>query len=248
MRVKLLNVEVDNYTMVEFLSVYKSGVVVTPNVDHLMKLQKDEEFQNVYKHADYVVLDSRVIYYLLKLTGSPIKGVIPGSDLFPAFCEYHKNNADVTVFLLGAQAGVAAEAQKNINARIGRNIVVGSYSPTMMFEDNEQENQKIIDEINKSGATVLAVGLGAPKQEKWVCANFDKLPFITRAMSIGATIDFEAGNIKRAPAVFQKAGLEWLYRLMSEPQRLWKRYLIEDLPFFFLFFKQKVGLYRKSIK
>jgi len=246
-KIKILNIEVENVTMTEFLEEYNSGTIVTPNVDHLMKLQKDTEFQEVYKNADHVVLDSRVIYYLLKLTGSKIKGVIPGSELLPAFYEYHKDNEDIKIFLLGAKDGVAEIAQKNINEKVNREIIVGTYSPPFGFEKDKKENQLIIDTINNSDANVLAIGVGAPKQEKWINNNYDKLENITMAMSIGATIDFEAGKIKRAPNAFRKTGMEWLYRLMSEPKRLWRRYLLEDLPFFFLFIKQKVGLYKKPL-
>jgi N-acetylglucosaminyldiphosphoundecaprenol N-acetyl-beta-D-mannosaminyltransferase len=160
--------------------------------------------------------------------GTPLKEKISGSDLFPAFYEYHKNNEDIKIFLLGAREGVALEAQKKINSKIGRPIIVGAHSPSFGFEKDEEECSKMIELINQSGATVLAVGVGAPKQEKFICKYKDKLPNIKIFLAIGATIDFEAGNIKRAPKWVSEAGLEWLYRLLSEPKRLWKRYLVPD--------------------
>jgi N-acetylglucosaminyldiphosphoundecaprenol N-acetyl-beta-D-mannosaminyltransferase len=242
-QVKLLNVTLDNLSQLEFLEKCKSGIVVTPNVDHLMKLQGDREFFKAYQLSTYTLCDSKILFYVSRLLGTPIKEKISGSDLFPAFYEYHKNNEDIKIFLLGAREGVALEAQRKINSKVGRQIVVGAHSPSFGFEKNEEECSKIIDIINQSGATVLAVGVGAPKQELFICKYKDKLPNIKIFLAIGATIDFEAGNIKRAPKWLSELGLEWLYRLLAEPRRLWKRYLVHGPGFFWLVLKQKFNLY-----
>lgn len=242
-RVKILNVPIENLSQLEFLEQFKSGIVFTPNVDHLMKLQKDREFFNSYQLATYKLCDSKILFYISRLLGTPIKEKISGSDLFPAFYEYHKNNEDIKIFLLGAREGVALKAQANINAKVGRNIVVGSHSPSFGFEKDEEECAKIIEIINQSGATVLAVGVGAPKQENFICKYKDRLPNIKIFLAIGATIDFEAGNLQRAPKWISEIGMEWLYRLLAEPKRLWKRYLVHSPSFFWLVFKQKLNLY-----
>lgn len=242
-RVKILNVPIENLSQLEFLEQFKSGIVFTPNVDHLMKLQKDREFFNSYQLATYKLCDSKILFYISRLLGTPIKEKISGSDLFPAFYEYHKNNEDIKIFLLGAREGVALKAQAKINAKVGRNIVVGSHSPSFGFEKDEEECTKIIEIINQSGATVLAVGVGAPKQENFICKYKDRLPNIKIFLAIGATIDFEAGNLQRAPKWISEIGLEWLYRLLAEPKRLWKRYLVHSPSFFWLVFKQKLNLY-----
>lgn len=242
-RVKLLNVSLDNLSESELLSKLKSGVVFTPNVDHLMKLQNDREFFNTYDCANYKICDSKILFYISRLLGTPIKEKISGSDLFPAFYQYHKDNEDIKIFLLGAREGVAIKAQNSINKKIGREIIVGAHSPSFGFEKNEEECLKMIDIVNQSGATVLAVGVGAPKQENFICKYKDKFTNIKIFLAIGATIDFEAGNIKRAPKWTSEVGLEWLYRLISEPKRLWKRYLVYSPGFFWLIFKQKFNLY-----
>ena len=242
-RVNLLNIEFDNLSLRQLLKELKSGVVFTPNVDHLMKLQCDWEFFQAYELADYKLCDSKILIYASHFLGTPIKEKISGSDFFPAFCNYHKNNEKVKIFLLGGNKGVAIRAQEKINKKVGRNIVVAAHSPSLGFEKNEQECAAILEMINKSEATVLAIGVGAPKQEKWIYKYKSKLPKINFFFAIGATIDFEAGNVKRAPKWISEVGFEWLYRLLSEPQRLWKRYLIEDLPFFWLILKQKLNLY-----
>ncbi|OKH21121.1 WecB/TagA/CpsF family glycosyltransferase [Chroogloeocystis siderophila] len=241
--VKILNISLDNLSKVELLKQLKSGVVFTPNVDHMVKLQYDREFLQTYLQADYKVCDSQILVYASRFLGTPIKEKISGSDLFPAFYNYHKNNPNIKIFLLGGKQGVAQRAAKRINNKVGRSIVIGAHSPSFGFEKDEQECAEIIEMINQSEASVLAVGVGAPKQEKWIIKYKDRLPNIEIFLAVGATIDFEAGNVKRSPKWMSNAGLEWLYRLLVEPKRLWRRYLLEDLPFFWLILKQKLRLY-----
>jgi len=241
--VRILNISLNNLSKLELLKNLKSGVVFTPNVDHMVKLQYDREFLQTYLQADYKVCDSQILVYASRFLGTPIKEKISGSDFFPAFYTYHRNNPHIKIFLLGGKQGVAQRAAKRINSKIGRNIVIGAHSPSFGFEKNEQECIELIDMINQSGASVLAVGVGAPKQEKWIIKYKNRLPNIKIFLAVGATIDFEAGNVKRAPKWMSEAGLEWLYRLLVEPQRLWRRYLLEDLPFFWLVLKQKLKLY-----
>jgi N-acetylglucosaminyldiphosphoundecaprenol N-acetyl-beta-D-mannosaminyltransferase len=242
----ILNVPIDNISMADLLPKLKTGgVIVTPNVDHLIKLQKDEAFCEVYRAADYRTCDSQALVYISRFLNVPIKEKISGSDLFPAFYNYYKDDEAVRIFLLGAAEGVAAAAQSKINATVGRDMVVAAHSPSFGFEKNEAECDRIIDLVNQSGATVLAVGVGAPKQEKWIHRYKDRMPNVKLFMAIGATIDFEAGKTSRAPQWVSQLGIEWIYRLLAEPQRLWKRYLVDDLiPIIRLTLLQKLGLYK----
>jgi exopolysaccharide biosynthesis WecB/TagA/CpsF family protein len=244
--VKILNVPIDNLSVNDFLSQLKRGVVFTPNVDHLMKLQKDPSFVEAYSKADYRVCDSQVLMFASKFLGTPIKAKISGSDLFPLFCEHHRSNEHIKIFLLGGAEGIAARAKQRINARIGREIVVQAHSPSFGFEKNEAECERILDMIRQSPANVLVVGVGAPKQEKWIAKYRDQLPNIDIFMAVGAAIDFEAGNKPRAPELLSKLGLEWLFRLSSEPTRLWKRYLLDDFPFLWLIFKERLAQLRSK--
>ena len=243
-RIPILNIEIDNFSLDELLSELKEGIIVTPNVDHLVMLQHDKEFYDIYQKAEYVILDSQVVKIILRLLGTPAKAVISGSDFFPAFYKYHKDNPDIQIFLLGAMPGVAANAKEIINNKVEREIITGYYSPEFGFEKDENYCQKIIDMINESKANVLAVGLGAPKQEKWISKYRARLKHVKILMGIGATIDFEAGSLQRAPKYMRILALEWLYRLYKEPKRLWKRYIVNDLPFFWLVFKYKIGRYK----
>ncbi len=246
--VKVLNLQIDNLSMQEVLERLQQGVVFTPNVDHLVKLQKDRLFNEIYDTADYKLCDSKILIYAAKFLGSPIREKISGSDFFPAFYEYHRHNLGIKLFLLGAQPGVAAEAQRRINSKVGREIVVGSYSPPVGFETDAAECDRIIQMVNDSGATVLAVGVGAPKQEKFIYTYKDRFSTIKIFLAVGATIDFEAGQVNRAPRWASDAGLEWLYRLLSEPKRLWKRYLLDDPMFLWLVLSQKLNRYSEPFR
>jgi exopolysaccharide biosynthesis WecB/TagA/CpsF family protein len=243
-KVQILNMEIDNVSQTELLQKLNRGVVLTMNVDHLMKLQKDEKFFEIYHSADYKVCDSQVLFYASRFLDKLIRERMSGSDLFPAFYKFHRDNNHIKIFLLGGGEGVAEKAHVGINKKIGRNIIVGSYSPSFGFEKNEQECLDIIDRINQSQATVLAIGVGAPKQEKWIYQHMQALPAVEIFLAIGAAIDFEAGVKQRAPKWVSDLGFEWLHRLMCEPERLWKRYLVDDMPFLWLILKQKLGLYK----
>lgn len=243
-KIKILNAEILNVDTNELLERLDRGVLITPNVDHLMKIQKDRAFYDLYKQTDWIICDSNIVQLGLKFLGKPVKEVIPGSSFFPAYYMHHKADENIKIFLLGAAEGVAEKAAENINNKVGRSIVVDFYSPSFGFEKNDAECSAIVDRINKSGANVLVVGVGAPKQEKWIFKYKTQMPFVNLFMALGATIDFEAGNIKRAPQWMQRMSLEWMYRMYKEPKRLWKRYMIDDFPFFGLILKEKFHKYQ----
>ena len=243
-KISVLNIDVLAIEKWTLLTQLNKGVLVTPNVDHLVKLQKDKEFYEVYRKADWVVCDSNIVCRASKLLKEPLPEAIPGSSFFTDYYMYHKDDQDCRIYLLGAAEGIAEKARKNINAKVGRDIVVGAHSPSFGFEKDEQECEKLVSIVNESGASVLLVGVGAPKQEKWIMKYKDKMPGVSLFMALGATIDFEAGTLKRAPETWRKLGLEWLYRFFREPRRLFKRYFVDDMKFFWYFGKQLLGTYR----
>lgn len=247
-KISLLNIHLNNIKQDDLLRQLTDGIFITPNVDHIMKLQKDRLFYDIYQNADWTVCDSKIVQLGLKFLGKPVKEVIPGSSFFSAYCQHHKDNDQIRIFLLGAAEGIARKAQEEINKKVGRNMVVASHSPSFGFEKDEQECEEILSLINTSDATVLVVGVGAPKQEKWIYKYKDRLSNIKLFMALGATIDFEAGTLKRAPVWMQKMSLEWAYRLFKEPKRLWKRYMIDDLPFLGLLLKEKLKIYRNPFE
>lgn len=241
-RMKFLNTEIDNVTMSEAVQKIeqlilskKTSYVVTPNVDHIVKLETDKEFQEVYKEAALILTDGMPLIWISKMKKTPIKEKVSGSDLFPEVCKLASQKG-YKLFLLGAAEGVAAKAAENLKRKYKGLNVVGTYSPSYGFEKNEDEINRIIEMINEVKPDILAVGLGAPKQEKFLY-SFRKQLNVPVALAIGASIDFEAGNVNRAPEWMQKSGLEWSYRLIKEPKRMFRRYLVDDMKIFKLVFK-----------
>ncbi len=242
--IKILNSNILSLTQTDLLNQLQRGVLITPNLDHLVKLQHDREFYEVYRQAEWVVCDSKILYLLSKLLKHPLPEAIPGSSFFTAFYMFHKDDPDCRIFLLGAKEGIALKAMERINEKVGRKIVVGAHSPSFGFEKDEKECRELVDIVNRSGANVLLVGVGAPKQEKWIMKYRNQMPDVDLFMALGATIDFEAGTLKRAPRLWQKLGMEWLYRCLKEPRRLFKRYFVDDMQFFYYFAQQLLGIYK----
>ena len=224
----------------------EDGVIFTPNVDHLVKLQCDRDFYDAYKHADLVICDSRILFFSSKLLKQPIVETISGSSLFHDYCCYFRSDSSKKIFILGGKEGVALKAQERINSSLNSSIVVGAHSPSFHIDD--EESCDIAEIINNSGANIVVVALGAPQQEKWIVRYKHLMPNVKLWMALGATVDFEAGTLKRAPVLWQKVGLEWFYRFLQEPRRLFKRYFIDDMKFFWYFGKQLLGVYRNPFE
>lgn len=136
---------------------------------------------------------------------------------------------------MGASEGVAAKAAEIIRARYKGINIVGTYSPPIGFENDIRENKEIIDSIKKSKADILFVAFGAPKQEKWICKYKDEYK-VPVSIAVGATFDYIVGLKKMPPQFLKKLGFAWLWRLLEEPKRLWRRYLIDDMKFFYYIF------------
>jgi N-acetylglucosaminyldiphosphoundecaprenol N-acetyl-beta-D-mannosaminyltransferase len=141
------------------------------------------------------------------------------------------------LFFLGGLEGVAQKAADELKKMYPQINVAGVYSPPFGFDKNAEENNKIIRMINAVKPHILFVGVGAPKQEKWIYNNIGSLD-INVALAIGASFDFVAGTIKRAPKAFRNMGMEWFWRFSSEPKRLFKRYFIDSSRFLPIIYKQ----------
>ena len=226
-RVPLLNVWADDLTQAQLLDQLDAdgGLVYTINPDHLYHLQYNAAFTAAYRNADFITVDSTYVFSALSWQGQGLQEKITGSDLVPAYCRRHAANPDVRIFLLGAMPGVAERARQRLNATAGRELVVGAHGPSMRFVDDEAEIASVLAMIRDSQATTLMVGLGAPKQEIWLARYRQQMPQVKVLMGIGATIDYEAGEVKRAPVWMRRLGIEWTYRVLSEPRRYGMRYL-----------------------
>lgn len=228
-RIKFLNTHIDNVTMKEAVLIIEKLIkksdcayVVTPNLDHIVIMETDQEFAEIYDNADLVVTDGKPLIWISKLLGTPIKEKISGSDLFPQICEMCAQK-NYSILILGAAEGVADRAASNLVKRYAGLKIIGTYSPPIGFEKNDAELSKINEIIVRAKPDVLAVSLGSPKGEKFVYKHLKEYG-VPLGISIGATIDFEAGNVRRAPKWMANHGLEWLFRITQDPKRLIKRY------------------------
>lgn len=240
---RLLNAWVDNLTIPEIIERLDEGMLFTLNPDHLYHLQRNPDFAAAYADAVMVSSDSKYVYWALGLIGRAIKCKTSGSDIVPAYYMHHAKNPDVSIFFLGAKPGIAQMALERVNGIVGRDIVVGAHGPSFNFVNDEAEAAEVIEMINASGATCVIVGLGAPKQEVWVHRHRHLMPGVKVYMGVGAVIDYEADAVKRAPGWMNRNGLEWVYRMVTEPRRYWRRYA-RTLEFFWLVLFDKLGLYR----
>ncbi len=243
-RIKFMNTEIDNLTMKETLDeidklILKNdkSYVVTPNVDHIVMLETDVELKNIYRDASLILADGKPLLWISKWYKTPIKEKISGSDLFPLLCEMAAKKG-YSMFFLGAAEGVAAKAAENLKKKYNGLEIVGTYSPPYGFEKDEIESEKIIDMVKEAHPDILILGLGSPKQEKFVY-HYCKDLGVPISLGLGASLDFEAGNIRRAPKWMSNHGLEWLYRLIKEPKRMFKRYIIDDCKIVKLIIKYK---------
>jgi exopolysaccharide biosynthesis WecB/TagA/CpsF family protein len=242
-RSRILNAWVDSLTVEEIVDELDEGILFTLNPDHLYWLQRSADFAAAYRKATLVSSDSKYVYWGLGFLRRAIKQKSSGSDIVPAYWRRHARNPAVTIFLLGAAPGIAKMAQDRINRLAGREIVVGAHGPSFNFVNDEQETAEAIEMVNASGATCLIVGLGAPKQEIWIDRNRSRMPHVKTYMGVGATIDYEAEAVRRAPAWMTRNGLEWVYRMATEPRRYWRRYT-RTMEFFWLVLLDRFGLYR----
>lgn len=231
-RVELFGVPIDSLRMEEAVAQVQAWVadptprcrfVVTPNVDHIVMLQHHAGLIAAYQDAGMILADGIPVLWSSRFLGQPLPERVAGSDLVPALFAAAEAQQPLRVYLLGAAPGVADRAADNIRRRWPAVEIAGTYSPPLGFDRNPQENEAILQKVAAATPDVLVVGLGAPKQELWVHKYRQRLSCKV-ALCVGATIDFLAGERRRAPLWMQDAGLEWLYRVASEPRRLAARY------------------------
>jgi len=243
-KVRLLNVDVDDITMDELLEKFREGMLLTLHVDMIVKLQKDREFYEMLPQFDLITCDSQILFLAARAMGTPLRERVSGSDFFPRFYLKHREDPLVTLFICGAGPGVAEIARAKINAKVGREMVVGTDSPPFDYDRTPGVIDSMIEKINASGATALLVGLGAGRQEKFIVKYRDRMPQVRTFLPLGGTIDYEAQTLPRPSRWVTEAGLEWLYRLVSEPRQRWRRYVVHQPPVLYELTKQRMGLYR----
>jgi N-acetylglucosaminyldiphosphoundecaprenol N-acetyl-beta-D-mannosaminyltransferase len=212
--------------------------IVTPNVDHVCRLRFDADFREAYASAALRLPDGVPLMWCSKLLGKPLREKLSGSDLVPRLSAYAAEKG-YRVFFFGAAEGVAEEAARRLREKYPGLQVAGFYSPPMNFDQDATQNQEAVQRVRATQADICFVALGSPKQEIWLLHNTSALG-VPLAVGIGASLDFAAGRVRRAPLWVQRIGCEWIWRLVREPRRLWRRYLVEDSYFFILLFKELV--------
>lgn len=242
-QVDLFGIEFQNIRMVtamEWLNMameqksQKSVYFINP--DCLNKIFHDPDYYEVLRNADYVFPDGIGINIACKMLKNPLLENINGTDMLPFLCEL-MSARKYSLYLLGAKPGVAEQMKKNLESTYPNLKIVGVRNG---YFDRDTESSSVINQINQSGADVLLVAFGAPHQEKWIDRYRSQLsPQIL--MGVGGLFDFYSGNISRAPVWMREVGLEWVYRLLQEPGRMWRRYIIGNPLFLYRVMKWKLS-------
>ncbi len=243
-KTKLLNTYVNNLTWEEtmkelagLVECSRPASVVEVNVDLIMQMEKDAYFRKIVREADLTLVDGKPLIWISRWLRHPIKEKISGSDLMYRVCELAEKK-NYSVFILGGKPETAKLAEENVRKRYPGISEIGSYSPPFGFEKKEEEKQKILDIVSKARPDFLMVCLGAPKQEKWIYENAAKSGAKVH-LCAGASVDFMAGTVKRAPKWMSDHGFEWFYRFLMEPKRLFRRYFIDDVKILRLMWKYR---------
>ena len=215
------------YTIQDWVEKHESRYICICNVHSVVTAKGDSVLRQVINDADMATPDGMPIAWYMRKLGYRRQLRINGPDLMLKYCEQAARQGR-SVFLFGSTSGTLELLRTNLIAAFPNLNIAGAYSPPFRSL-TVQEDREITDRINASDAGVVFVSLGCPKQEKWMAAHRGKIHAVM--IGVGAAFDYHAGTIKRAPRWMQNNGLEWLYRLLSEPRRLWRRYLITNMLF-----------------
>lgn len=246
---KIFNLRVDNITLDEatiivekFLMEDKLKVIYTPNTEIVMAAKEDKKIRDIINDGDLVTPDGIGLIYGSRIKKKPLKERVTGFDLSIKILEI-ANEKGYSLFLLGGKEGVAKAAGENIIKKYPNIKLVGYhhgyFKGSHIGHNNHEEELSIIHRINEVKPDIIFVGLGFPKQEIWIDTNKKRLKSKV-IIGNGGTMDILSGNAKRAPEVFQKLGLEWLYRLIKEPSRIRRQMVIPKFMLYILFSKNVV--------
>lgn len=236
--------ELDIVESREVLSTLPQGkkMINTINAHSYNTALKDTLFADALKNCDALIPDGASIVKackLLKAKSQPVER-IAGWDLFILEMEKLNANGGGVCFFMGSTNEVLSLIRERA-AKDYPNIQIKTYSPPYKHQFSDEDNNEIITQINQAKPNLLWIGMTAPKQEKWVYENWAKLDISCHVGTIGAVFDFYAGTVKRAPIWWQKHSLEWLYRLLKEPKRMWRRYIIGNILFLYNILCEKLS-------
>lgn len=241
---KLLNTFVNNVDMDEaigeierLITLEKKSYLVAINVDVVMKIEHDPYLKKIVDQADMVFVDGKPLIWVSSIHKQPVKAKISGSDLVPRLCEVAAQKG-YSIFILGGKQGIAEQARKRLEEQLDNINITGTYAPPFGFENDQEELSKISAMISQAKPDLLIACFGCPKQERFIYENIEKYDAKV-SVCAGATVDFLAGNVKRAPTWVSEHGFEWLYRFFQEPKRLFRRYFVDDVKILKLVWKYR---------
>lgn len=235
-KTSFLGVQFDNVSLADVfdavrrhVSEHNPGYMMSLNLDILIRADRDYAFKCVLNQADLVLMDSTPLIKIAARMGIQVREKLSGSDLMPKICAFAAES-NFSCFILGGMPGVPEAAKENLEAAYPGLRVVGTLSPAYGFEKSSELSDRICCEVKAAAPDILFLCLGEPKAGMFISNHLDELgiPF---TFNVGAAVDFAAGNVPRAPLWMQKAGLEWLYRFLREPRRMFKRYFVDSWHF-----------------
>lgn len=216
----------------------KPLLIMGPNAQLITLAARHPRFRNALRSADFSTPDGISVVLASRLLGQPVQERVTGGDLMEQLC-IEASQHNLSVFFLGGLPQAAEKTAHNLQAKYPGFRLAGTYCPPPGFEFDPSECARIRDQIAQAEPDLLCVAFGAPKQEIWMHENCPTLP-IGAAISVGAALDTQAGLRQRAPKWTHRIGCEWLYRLVREPRRLWRRYLIGNTHFLWIVARQFV--------
>ncbi len=237
-RVTIGGVSFDDVTMSEATArieglIVSGGThaVCTGNVDHLYLLQSDALFRTVYAQSSLNLADGMPVLWLSRLArgAAPLRERVAGSDLFWELARL-SHEKGTTLFFLGGAPGSAEKAKAEVLARYPDAKIVGTHCPPFAAFDTPEVQEEIQRQVCEAAPDILLVGFGAPKQEKWIHQNREALK-VPVSIGVGGTFEMAGGAVKRAPQWLSRVGLEWAFRFLQDPLRLYRRYFCHDMPF-----------------
>jgi N-acetylglucosaminyldiphosphoundecaprenol N-acetyl-beta-D-mannosaminyltransferase len=236
-RVDLLGARIDRlerHALTEWLAAFldsgRPHQVVTANLDFIAIARRRPSFARVIDSADLVVCDGKPLQWASRLQGEPIPARVTGMDLVLHTAKLSAERG-YRIFFMGGAPGVAARAGRALEQLFPGVVMAGTLSPRQGHFEAE-EDARIVAQIRAARPDALFVALGAPRQDEWIQDHLEQLG-VPLCAGIGGVFNFLAGETRRAPEWIQQMGMEWAFRLAQEPSRLWRRYLVDDLPLFF---------------
>lgn len=241
-RIPFLGLNFDNLDLDEALSRLESYIaertprkIFTPNVALLVWSRHDPFLRDTYNSCDMVTVDGMVLYYALRILGTPLKASLSASLMFYPLFRLSQEKG-YRIYMVGAQRDTLTKAVANLNEQFPGADIVGSHHG---YFDMEHPPQELLDDIKRSQPDILMLGMATPYKEKFVQSNMADMN-VPVSLGVGGMFDIAAGETHFAPIWIRKLALEWLYRLLQDPRRMWKRYLTTNTVFIALFLKEFV--------